>query len=324
MTRRFFARAGILLACAFAAISPGIAQLERGAFASCADILAEAERLACYDKASAPRQDPPVASKDASLLGEAWALDPDSARIDLSLYQPNYLLPVRYTDRVNSTPFAGTANPGTSGQAIEEIEAKFQLSFKARVASAFERRLGVWFAYTQQSQWQVYNAEASRPFRETNYSPEAIVMFDPRTEIFGLRWRLAGVSLNHQSNGRAEPLSRSWNRVIGQFGFERGNFAMMLRPWSRIKEDPAKDDNPDITKFLGHGDLTMLVKWHGHSFNVMLRGGEGAVQANWTGPRWLGPLRGYVQLFSGYGESLIDYNWRQTTLGVGVALNDLF
>jgi len=98
----------------------------------------------------------------------------------------------------------------------------------------------------------------------------------------------------------------------------------MLRPWTRLKEDSTKDDNPDITTYLGYGDLTMVYKWHHHSVNLMLRGGKGAVQANWTGPRWLGPLKGYVQVFSGYGESLIDYNWRQTTVGVGVALNDLF
>jgi phospholipase A1 len=29
-----------------------------------------------------------------------------------------------------------------------------------------------------------------------------------------------------------------------------------------------------------------------------------------------------VQVFSGYGESMIDYDWNQTTFGVGVAMND--
>jgi phospholipase A1 len=317
-------RAALLAGVLLSGAAPGLAQLERGAFASCAEIAAEAERLACYDKAALPRQDPPANPQEGSLLGEAWALDADSARIDLSLYQPNYILPVRYTNKVNVAPYSGGGTPSPSGQTIDDIEAKFQVSFKARVGSAFDRRLGVWLGYTQQSQWQVYNTEGSAPFRETNYMPEAILMVDPRTEVFGVRWRLVGVSFTHQSNGRAEPLSRSWNRVIGQFGFERGAFAMMLRPWARIKEDPTKDDNPDITTYLGHGDLTLLYKWQEHSFNLMLRGGKGAMQASWTGPRWLGPLKGYVQVFSGYGESLIDYNWSQTTVGVGVALNDLF
>jgi phospholipase A1 len=288
----------------------------------CATIVADAERLACYDRLAAAGKAPPPSPDQASLFGEAWALDLDSARIDLSLYQPNYILPVRYTDKVNTAPFAGSAS-ATPGASLDDIEAKFQLSFKARVGSAFDRRLGIWLAYTQQSNWQVYNGEASRPFRETNYMPEALLIVDPKVEWLGLRWRIAGVSFTHQSNGRADPLSRSWNRVIGQFGFEHGNFAAMLRPWARIKEDPAKDDNPDITKYLGHGDLTLFYKQSEHSFNLMLRGGKGAAQLSWTSPRWLGPLRGYVQVFSGYGESLIDYNWRQTTVGAGVALNDL-
>jgi len=42
----------------------------------------------------------------------------------------------------------------------------------------------------------------------------------------------------------------------------------------------------------------------------------------WTTPKVLGPLRIYVQATTGYGESLIDYNWNQNTIGIGVSLND--
>lgn len=256
---------------------------------------------------------------ESSLLGEAWALDPATERVDLSLYRTNYLLPVRHSDRVNPSHGAGV-----SGFDSQDKEAKFQVSFKARVLSADGRRWGGWLAYTQQSHWQVFHAAASRPFRETNYSPEAIVVYDPRIEILGLRWRVAGLSFTHESNGQAAPLSRSWNRAIGHFGFERGDFALMLRPWTRLKEEPAQDDNPDITDYLGHGDLTLMLRSNQNTFSLMMRSGKGAVQLGWISRKWLGPLRGYVQLFSGYGESLIDYNWRQKTLGIGVALNDMF
>jgi phospholipase A1 len=40
-------------------------------------------------------------------------------------------------------------------------------------------------------------------------------------------------------------------------------------------------------------------------------------------PPLLGPLRAYVKGFTGYGESMIDYNWKQSTIGFGFALNDI-
>ena len=50
-------------------------------------------------------------------------------------------------------------------------------------------------------------------------------------------------------------------------------------------------------------------------------GGEGFALQSASGDYRL-QLRGYVQFFSRYGESLIDYNWNQTTIGAGIALSD--
>ena len=63
-----------------------------------------------------------------------------------------------------------------------------------------------------------------------------------------MRWRLANIGFAHQSNGRGDPLSRSWNRVYAELGFETRDLALLVRPWYRIKESAAKDDNPDITE----------------------------------------------------------------------------
>ena len=48
------------------------------------------------------------------------------------------------------------------------------------------------------------------------------------------------------------------------------------------------------------------------------------VQLDWATPlrATLGAARLHVQLSSGYGETLIDYNHNQTTIGVGVSFGD--
>lgn len=86
-------------------------------------------------------------------------------------------------------------------------------------------------------------------------------------------------------------------------------------------------DNPDITDYYGHKDLTAVYKWRGHSFTLMGRGNlaeqKGALRVSWMSPPVLGPLRGYLVGFIGYGDTLLDYNFKQNAASVGLALNDV-
>ena len=265
-----------------------------------------------------------------SLLDSRWELSPESklGTWNIRSYQPIYLMPGFWTSKKNEFPQSENPNNTVKeDQNLTSIEGKFQLSLKTK---AVENILGdngdLWLGYTQSSRWQVYNSEESRPFRETNYEPEASLIFRTNYDLFGLNWRMLGLTLNHQSNGRSDPLSRSWNRVMLNLGFEKDNFAMMLRPWYRIEEDRADDNNPEIKNYIGRGDLTAFYRHNAHDFSLMLRhtlkGGDdnrGAVQFDWSFPI-SGRLRGQFQLFDGYGESLIDYNHRATYVGLGVSL----
>ena len=331
-----------------------LAQAAPTALADCAAIASDSERLACFDRLSgrapAPRPQPapaaaPVADPagttnniatppaapggSGSMYDKAWSFDPSTPRYDISLYAPNYFLFGRYTTDLNTAPFyplvGDVLAPGTT---LDSTEAAFQLSFKFRLWTTDDRRWGAWAAYTQQSQWQLYNdsGNASRPFRETNYMPELILSYKPGVEWSGLQWNLVNLAFNHQSNGRSDTISRSWNRIIASFGVESGNLGILGRLWWRIPESADSDDNPTISDYYGWGDISAIYKWRGQSFSGSIRGnpstGKGAGQLTWTTQPLLGPLRGYVKVFSGYGESLIDYNWNQTTFGIGVTLND--
>jgi phospholipase A1 len=155
--------------------------------------------------------------------------------------------------------------------------------------------------------------------------PEIFLSYRPDVTFGGFHWRLLNFGYNHQSNGRSQVLSRSWDRLFAEFGIERGNFALLVTPWYPINE--SDEDNPDITDYLGYGNITAVYKPGNHSLTLMLRGnistGKGAAQFAWQSPPLLGPLRAYLKAFTGYGESLIDYNWNQTSIGIGLALNDV-
>ena len=351
----------LALACAAAcAIADARAQNTAPAdVRACTAIESDASRLACYDRAAGrtampaarKRQAAPVfldhraqalasspteqaAAAPLSLLDSRWELSPDAklGTFNLRGYRPIFIEPVFATSDQNKQPWSpNPVNRVNTPQQLDNIEAKFQLSLKTKVWQGVFGDVGdLWVAYTQSSRWQVYNAANSRPFRETDYEPEALLVFATHYELFGWSGRMVDIGVDHQSNGRANPLSRSWNRVVADIGFERPGWTVMLRPWWRIPESWADDNNPDITDYVGRAQVQIIHEWKGQEFGLMLRdslrGGSmqhGAGRLTWSFPI-AGNLRGYAELFKGYGESLIDYNHNATYFGLGISLLDWY
>ena len=247
----------------------------------------------------------------------------------LMAHKPNYILIGAFN---NSGYDAALYQQEFDGSEYEnkDTEAQFQLSVKfPLLVGLFNDTMDIYGAYTNRSFWQVYNTDESSPFRETNHEPEMWAQFHPNWEIFGLRNTWNSFGIVHQSNGRGGVLSRSWNRVYAWITFERGDFAMSIKPWYRIPEDDEDDDNPDITDYLGHYELSATYTTHDHVFSVMSRNNlesgfeKGAIELSWSFPLWDYPyLKGYVQYFNGFGESLIDYNHRVNRIGIGFSLTD--
>lgn len=225
-----------------------------------------------------------------------------------SLHKDNYILLGTWQNEATKT---------------EDSEIKFQFSFKQEVWKGF------YFAYTQKSFWRWLDGDDSRPFRETNYNPEIFYRRLPRSDTTGLRWG-GDIGVEHESNGAREPTSRSWNRLYVAPTVIYRNLETRLKVWYRfeeeVKTDPADthgDENPDIEDFYGYGELsltyTFLERWQvsllaRHNFPK----DKGALQVDLSVPTPVQDLYFFGQLFTGYGESLIDYNESFTRYGFGL------
>ena len=248
----------------------------------------------------------------------------EQMRFVITPFKPNYVM-VGYNPNGNTAPFE-EAFPDEDIE-FKVAEVKFQISFMFPIVQdIFGDNGDLYFAFTNRSFWQLFNDDLSAPFRETNYEPEFWFQFDTRGKVLGLTSRLITFGYNHQSNGRNNPLSRSWNRLFANFVFERGKFALAIKPWSVIGD---LQGNEDITDFLGNYELHFFYKWNRHTFSLMTRNQlqsgfeSGAFQFDWSMPLYR-RLRFYTQYFNGYGESLIDYNYFNNTLGMGLSFTDYF
>ena len=251
-------------------------------------------------------------AEEAGVEERAFAITP---------YRPNYILWTQM-DEANQAPFQ---EPTGLEDPVEDREMQFQVSIKAPVwRNMFGSTVDTYVAYTSRSYWQLFNDDLSAPFRETNYEPEIYLRDLTSYDFLGVRLDGWGLGINHQSNGRGDPTSRSWNRIMGKAMFSVGSdLGFLLRTWYRIPEDEEDDDNPGIYKYLGYGDIRAVWTPNRNTFTAMVRPGteDTGFELTWSYPISK-VFRVYAQYFNGTGESLIDYDYDMERFSIGIALND--
>lgn len=324
----------------------------------CRETTDKDQRLACYDRifGTSDAETLAVAETDievkehttalvpeisasqipiATVMQKYWELTPEEKRdrFVFRTYQPNFFLPAHITSNINKAPQSPTRGQAPNNENYKQMESKLQVSLRAKLMTELLLPgADLWFAFSQRSMWQLWNDQDSAPFRNTDYQPELMYIV-PVADAWGDlpgEWqiRMLQFGIAHQSNGQADPLSRSWNKVYAGFAVDKGEFGLNWRYNQRISESDDDDDNPDLIDYIGSHEIsanwlpgyaTAQLVWR-NDFSHLSRG---SWQLDLTYPvdsSKLDGLRWHLQVFSGYGETLLDYNFRQNSMGIGVML----
>ncbi len=230
-------------------------------------------------------------------------------------YKDTFLLLGAMRNDDGSNPFSGNT-----------ADIKFQLGLKFRLfpnLPGLENLAPLYFGYSQQSWWDV--AESSAPFREHNYNPEIFWDYSKTSNLNGLNivGRLIDrVGFEHQSNGAAGGGSRGWDRLYMQRQFQLGDrLKLGIKAWNVINRG---DQNNDITDYLGNIRVNAAFQ-----ANDRLTIRSSAVQGWETRklsyqldliyqiPEWVNS-QFMLSYYEGYGEALISYNRKTSSLRAGL------
>ena len=242
----------------------------------------------------------------------------------ITLHKPNYILPFYYT----GSPYnAVYINETPSNESLKHSEIKYQLSFKVPLwNNILTTPTSLYLAYTQLSYWQLYNKKSF--FRSTDYEPELFTQTKLNWNM-GHNWFLNSIKFGavHQSNGFGNTMERSWNRVYLEVSASNEHGLISIQPWYIFHDNLYHTYNPDMAKYLGYGEIILAYKFNQQTISLQAhslienraRYATGIVR--YTFPI-INQINGFVELFSGYGQSLIEYNHRTNSVGVGLALNN--
>ncbi len=215
-----------------------------------------------------------------------------------------------------------------------KTETKFQLSLKADFTTDWFNSKQIWTgAYTQRSYWQLF--VSSEPFRETNYMPEAFVTIPLNHKLDPYGLKAISFGFIHQSNGQKEfsdpndifdDPSRSWNRLYTKGSFQWDSLLADLTIWYPIESTGSTNDNADIVDYYGYGLLELNYAYEKLLTTLTTRynfaTNKGAAEVSLSYPvSDSKKVFYYLQGFTGYGQSLIDYHTNINQIGFGISFS---
>ena len=202
--------------------------------------------------------------------------------------------------------------------------ARYQISFKYRIFDE-ESTPAQWlpalgqlhFGYTQAATWDL--GVDSKPFHDTSYRPS--LFWQKRLDYGKAMPRFLRAGYEHESNGKDGSNSRSVDLLYLQpawrADFDDGK-SLIFAP--RIYSYADKIENRDIVRYRGYMDGLLRYgdenEWVLSSRLRVGTAGYSSAQFDISVP-FRKPLFArtggffYFQLFSGYGETLLDYNQRR-------------
>jgi phospholipase A1 len=249
------------------------------------------------------------------IAGLAPRYKADSVRAEIekspyfSLYKDNYFI-------------GGTAMGDGEKIKTSNSNIKFQLSLSQRLTRSrlpFDTYL--YLQFTQKTIWNVL--EESLPMYDMNFNPGIGLghLIISNGQYIGNAY----VMLEHESNGKDNELSRSWNKIsFGGWFLLNKYMDTHVKTWIPIIDG---ENNRDILRYNGLAELsvnyhtpnnrlicTLTSTWRARSFSF---------NTQWEiSYKTVPSVNQYVfiQYYNGYGECLLDYNRHKSMLRIGLVI----
>lgn len=205
---------------------------------------------------------------------------------------------------------------------------KAQFSFKFPL----KKNSGHYLGYSQKLIWELFT-ETSSPVTDVNFNLEYFYRFSfANTKAL----QSLDVGIAHQSNGKSDLDSRSWNEVYlylpFKFDLEKGKLFLTLKTFYLFDLDVTNRDARDYSGWYKlEMSLVGFIDWmeyHEFYVSVMPGGKEGGQFSRGgleTGLRFRifkseSAPYGFIQYFTGYGESMAKYNEQTHAVRIGISI----